>query len=147
MQDDRLAGVRAQRASLRRAFASTEQALAAPLSGRLEQWRAELAVSLEQLRSAWDRHVTITEGDEGLFAQIRVDAPQLAPSVRKLHDEHEQIRAELDDVRATLRGSATADDLSSIRSQATAVLSGVMRHRQRGSDLVYEAYQRDIGGE
>jgi hypothetical protein len=34
-----------------------------------------------------------------------------------------------------------------VRGLGTALLGRLLRHRQRGSDLVYEAYQIDIGGE
>lgn len=147
MQDDRLAGVRTQRASLRQAFSAVEQALATPLSGRPEQWREHLTGCLEQLRRAWTRHIAVTESPDGLFEQIQVDAPRLAPQVRKLHQEHDEISSELDAMRTGLAEHELATELSAIRAQGTAVLSRVMRHRQRGADLIYEAYERDIGGE
>jgi hypothetical protein len=34
-----------------------------------------------------------------------------------------------------------------VRRQTAYVLSQVWRHRQRGADLVFGAYQTDIGGE
>jgi hypothetical protein len=34
-----------------------------------------------------------------------------------------------------------------VREAATALLGRLVRHRQRGSDLVFEAYEFDIGGE
>jgi hypothetical protein len=33
-----------------------------------------------------------------------------------------------------------------VREQVTSVLSDLIRHRQRGADLVYRAYAVDIGG-
>jgi hypothetical protein len=37
--------------------------------------------------------------------------------------------------------------VSVVREAATTALGRLVRHRQRGSDLVYEAYQVEIGGE
>jgi hypothetical protein len=34
-----------------------------------------------------------------------------------------------------------------VRELGTALLARLLRHRQRGSDLIYEAYQAEIGGE
>jgi hypothetical protein len=34
-----------------------------------------------------------------------------------------------------------------IRDLGTLLLGVLVRHRQRGSDLVYEAYELDLGGE
>ena len=39
------------------------------------------------------------------------------------------------------------DDVTRIRELGTRLLGALVRHRQRGADLVYEAYQVDIGGE
>jgi len=38
-------------------------------------------------------------------------------------------------------------DVDSVRDLGTALLGRLVRHRQRGSDLVFEAYEVDIGGE
>jgi hypothetical protein len=37
--------------------------------------------------------------------------------------------------------------VDSVRDLGTALLGRLVRHRQRGSDLVFEAYEVDIGGE
>jgi hypothetical protein len=34
-----------------------------------------------------------------------------------------------------------------VRAAATSLLARLARHRQRGADLVFEAYQVDVGGE
>ena len=33
-----------------------------------------------------------------------------------------------------------------MREHGTTVLGRIVRHRQRGADLIYEAYATDIGG-
>jgi hypothetical protein len=38
-------------------------------------------------------------------------------------------------------------DVDTVRDLGTALLARLVRHRQRGSDLIYEAYTADIGGE
>jgi hypothetical protein len=38
-------------------------------------------------------------------------------------------------------------DVDTVRDRGTALLAQLARNRQRGSDLIYEAYASDIGGE
>jgi len=40
-----------------------------------------------------------------------------------------------------------ADQVDAIRAHGTALLARLARHRQRGADLIHEAYEVDIGGE
>lgn len=47
----------------------------------------------------------------------------------------------------TILNSADVDDVDRIRDLGTALLGRLVRHRQRGFDLVFDAYDFDIGGE
>ncbi|MGH8969865.1 MAG: hemerythrin domain-containing protein [Actinomycetes bacterium] len=141
-----LSVVRARRAHLRRSCQGLEAALAAPLADRDGAWATELAQALDRLRQALDAHIEITEGPDGLFEQVRADAPRLEPSLRRLHREHGDMRARLAAAAAEL--AATDDrDLGHLRQRLTASLTQLTRHRQRGADLLYQAYQLDLGGE
>ncbi len=46
-----------------------------------------------------------------------------------------------------LAGLDVVADVDGVRSSGTALLGRLVRHRQRGSDLVLGAYEFDIGGE
>jgi hypothetical protein len=81
-----------------------------------------------------------------LWEQIRTDAPRLDGKLRRLGREHLSLSAEIDGLFEEL---AIADDeprLLGLRERVTALLAQLARHRQRGADLIYEAYQRDVGG-
>ena len=107
-------------------------------------WRAHVASLLNPIRDAFERHRAETEGDTGLYAELVQDAPRLAHEVDCLVQEH----ANLDDALARLADIASARDLDPdlLRRAAQSVVGGLDRHRQRDSDLVYEAYTTDIGG-
>ena len=45
-----------------------------------------------------------------------------------------------------LRSERTADETAAIREQALELLAAIVRHRHLGADLLYEAYDVDIGG-
>ena len=45
-------------------------------------------------------------------------------------------------------GAATdVEDVDEVRDAGLALLGRLSRHRQRGADLIWDAYQTDIGGE
>jgi len=142
-----LAEVRARRAGLRRAMTDAEVAAAGALAGRPENWRSGVLPCLEALLDAWERHITATEADDGLFAQIRTDAPRLAPALARLHREHDRLLTDIKDNLATVHAGADEQSLQLVRADLIPLLAKLARHRQQGSDLLYAAYQVDIGGE
>ncbi len=60
---------------------------------------------------------------------------------------HGLINRHVDDLLARLQTPESAQDVDTVRDLGTALISVLLRHRQRGSDLVFEAYEVDIGGE
>jgi hypothetical protein len=108
-------------------------------------WRMHLFGRLMPLRAAFAEHRAHTEGEEGLYAQVISDAPRLAHAVDGLVAEH----AALDSAMASLarRAAEVSADAETLRRRALDMLDGLAKHRQRVSDVVYEAYAIDIGGE
>jgi hypothetical protein len=118
-----------------------ESAIAAPASGREEPWRLDLASKLEGLADALDWHIAGTEGPDGLLTEILLSAPRLAHRLSKARADHVALRAAVDEARSAVSASA---DASLLRDQVVELLAHLARHRQLGSDLVYEAYSVDI---
>jgi hypothetical protein len=91
----------------------------------------------------------VTEQEEGLYDEILERAPRLAGNVRRLRDEHPEIRegigANLERLEQTEIGSE-GWPLDQARDDLQRFIGSVIRHRQRGADLVWEAYNVDIGG-
>jgi len=139
-----------QRRGLRRSLSDVEQALASPAAGRTAAWTARLTESLEHLCETFDLHVEVTEGPGGLFEDILATAPRLANRVRRLRAEHASIRMAINAELLQLRGataSAAPADVDGFRDRVNRLLALLVRHRQQGADLIYEAYHFDIGGE
>ena len=44
-------------------------------------------------------------------------------------------------------GAGGTEDVEQVRALGTSLLGRIVRHRQRGADLVYEAYEVDVGGD
>jgi hypothetical protein len=137
-----LGEVRDQRSGLRTAMLHLEDSAAAPVADRGDAWRAELDLGLAEVRSAWARHVAVTEAPDGLFEQIRTDAPQLSPRIQQLHREHEDLQVAL-----TLITDDEPADADGARELVIDLVAKLVRHRQHGADVIYEAYSVDVGGD
>jgi hypothetical protein len=99
---------------------------------------------LRPVRQAFADHRALTEGDDGLYAELVCDAPRLARTVDGLVAEHRTIDVAMERL---ISGTEVGADAEVLRRDALVVLDGLARHRQRDADLVYEAYSTDIGGE
>jgi hypothetical protein len=134
---------RRQRAELLRAIQGLELALAAP--AREPGWRERVGHQLGRVRDQLTEHIVITEGPDSLYAALLADAPRLSRPVAALVGDHGKLLVRIDSLaRRTRRPDYPVE---AVRDGAGALLSHLSRHRQRGADLVYEAYATDIGGE
>lgn len=117
--------------------------LAAPPGERA--WREHLAIHLGPIRRGFAEHVRLTEGPGGLYAELLDQAPRLDRGVRLLTHEHTAIAAAITALQhAAELPAASAEEL---RERVGQLLRALDRHRQRGADLLWEAYQADLGGE
>lgn len=134
---------RRQRAALLRAIHELERAAAAPAPE--PGWRERLGRQLAILRDRLTEHVMLTEGPDGLYAELLADAPRLTRPVARLTADHSDLLRRVD--LMTRRLHRPDHPVEAVRGAAGELLSQLSRHRQRGADLVYEAYATDIGGE
>jgi hypothetical protein len=141
-----LDAVRARRAELRETLNLLEAALAAPARGREMVWGEAVHAALVMIADDFGAHVEVTEGPGGLHQAILAGDIRLANAVDALTDEHGQIAEEIAGLVADSQAPVTADDMDGLREQATRLLGHLVRHRQRGADLIYEAYATDVGG-
>jgi hypothetical protein len=139
--------VRAHRAELRESLSALEKALAGPAPGRVEAWAERVHVALVELSADLREHVELTEGPEGLHREVLTAVPRLAGAVARLGDEHVEFTRLVDDLLSRVSGHVHGDDVAYVRGMGVALLGRLVGHRQAGADLVYEAYEADIGGE
>lgn len=138
-RDETVAGVARQRSDLHGALVELEAAIAAAATST--QWRSGVGRALERLGTSFAAHVATTEGPQGLFETVVQRAPRLDHHCRLLLEEHTAIQSAIAAATAGLDG-----DTEATRDGATDLLAKLARHRQRGADLVYEAYDVDLGG-
>lgn len=136
--------LRQRRVALRAAMSDLELALAAPANHHAGRWAQQVRTALLGLEAGLHEHVAITEGPDGLHRELVATAPRLAGPVDRLTEEHATLRDQLIEV-LDLVGSPTVDP-AEVRRAGTSLLDLLMGHRQRGADLVFEAYEFDVGG-
>jgi hypothetical protein len=138
--------LRLRRAELSESISALEQALAAPAPGRVAAWAERVHVALVELSGDFRDHVDIAEGPGGVYRAVVTTTPRLSNEVARLCVEHADTH---DLLESLLRASRAAgpQGVDGIRELGTALLLRLIRSRQRNADLVYEAFDYDIGGE
>ncbi|MDR7279096.1 hypothetical protein [Catenuloplanes atrovinosus] len=119
------------------------RAIADPVHDGLA-WRERVASRLRGLRGAFDEHMRATEGPAGHYAALVDSAPRLALGVSGLVREHTDV---LDRIRALQEHvDEGRPGTEEIQAWARLLVHQIFAHRQRGADLVLEAYHTDLGG-
>lgn len=131
-----------QRDALRSAMGRVEGAISGAEHGRHEAWVAAVLSGLDELADALVTHIEATEGHEGLFAQVIDHAPRLSDAVERLMEEHTTLTAGLARAREAISTSVPVGDEAV--DTVIELLAELSRHRHRGANLVWDAYNVDI---
>jgi seryl-tRNA synthetase len=147
-ETDALSAAGRHRAVMLDAAAGLEFAISSPV-GRGVAWREHVDGELHRLRDALEEHTREVEGPDGLLGDIVRQAPRLSNAVERMKVEHVDMHEEMSRILHEL-ARLPDDDIEKatdeIRESVLALLGKLSRHRQRGADLVYRAYDVDIGG-
>lgn len=141
---------RQRRKTLHDTLVHLEEAISSPAAGRIPDWTAQVLKDMIEVREAFDQHILVTQRPEGLYDEILERAPRLAGNVRRLREEHPEIKVAtarmVERLEQTEVGGTDGWALDQARDDLQRFIGQVIRHRQRGADLVWEAYNVDIGG-
>jgi hypothetical protein len=138
-----------RRRTLHEALVALEQAISSPAAGRIPDWTAKVTKEMTAVRDAWEQHIDGTEKPGGLYEEIVGTSPRLAGTVDRLRAEHPEITAgvgEMVDRLEQVEIGGLPWPLDDARDDLQRLIGRVIRHRQKGADLVWEAYNVDIGG-
>lgn len=120
--------------------------LLAEAPGTAATWWVELVAELDELsvRLLADLQTVWT----GLQAQLIRDAPHLSAQLRRLDEEAENLQDRLVAARI-LAGRVAGDNAFAreIHDEVRDLLNRLRRFEERTTQLLYEAYERDLGGE
>ncbi len=141
-----LDAVRIRRAELRESLSFLEYCLAAPASGRAVVWGETVHDALVTIAGDFGAHVEVTEGPDGLHHSILSRDLRLTNAVMALTAEHAGMAEEIATLVADSEAPVSGEDVDALRERATRLLGHLVRHRQTGADLIYEAFHTDVGG-
>src|SRR4026209_1973673 len=81
-----------RRKTLHDSLVHLEEALSSPAPGRTPDRTAVVVKEMHEVGAAFEQHIVVTEQSDGLYDEILERAPRLAGNVRRLRDEHPEIR-------------------------------------------------------
>lgn len=142
-----LDAARVRRESLYQALVGLEDALSTPV-GDGPRWRLRVAMAVDHAANRVEEHTRSVEADDGMLNQVETDSPRLACRIQRLRSDHERLEKGANALQVALAEISDADVAERgipIRNEALEFLGLLAGHRQRGADLIYEAYQVDIG--
>jgi hypothetical protein len=141
--------VRLRRAGLKAVMSGLELALAAPVAQR-DPWLNRVSDALYAVHEVWTRHIVETEAPGAFLDELTAESPRLSKPASRLRREHNDVLAQITRAEKRLSMPPSADDYDrwaeELRAELTSLLVALARHRQRGADLIYEAFDVDIGG-
>jgi hypothetical protein len=137
-----------RRSDLHHSLVDAEVAISSAAAGREEAWAKGVVEKLTALRESIEEHIEGTERPGGLYDEILGKAPRLSGAIERLKAEHPVMRDATSEVMSKLRttGVGPAWPLEEARDDIQRMLGQIVKHRQLGADLVWEAYNLDIGG-
>ena len=144
--NDSLAGAARSRTEPELAMQRLEHASAGP-SGQ-PAWIDEITTQARQVQLALNHHIVEVEAPASLLDDIVEQAPRLQRRVEGTKEHHialvDLVEGLLDMLAAT--GDGSPAPVADIRARIVELLTELTRHRQDGADLIFEAYDVDIGG-
>ena len=104
-----------------------------------------IAATLARVATALEAHIALTEGPEGIHAELLAVAPRLSNDIRLLAKDHAFMECLIETTGFAL-GDDPPDE-ETVEGHVTRLLDRIARHRLHDGQMVYEAYQVDIGGQ
>ncbi len=144
--NDSLADVARRRSQLE--LAMQQMAHVAAGAARQESWLGDMKSAVKDLEAALDNHIEEVEEPEALLDQIVYEAPRLQRRVEATIEHHVLLKGLVSDLLGALATSRQAEEppATDIRGAVGEIMTELTQHRQDGADLIFEAYDVDIGG-
>jgi len=135
--------------ALRHARQAMDDAIIAPAIGDPLAWGRGLHDALAELADILRRHREASERPGGTLEEMAHLEPRLVPRLDRSRAEHQPLIERADALQETVAAQMAAGkvDVNHLRQEAGRLQSDVRHHMAVGVDLMYEAYERDMGGE
>ncbi len=134
-----------RRRELRDSLFALEEAISSPVRTP-DAWRVVVLDRLEGLQHAFAEHVVETEKEGGLYDELEEMELHVTSRARRLREDHPDLATMIEGMVARFATPfPDGTDLAAVRDDVQRLMGRLVRHRQAGADLVWEAYAVDIG--
>ena len=140
LPEETRANVSRRRRAIYVAMQELEVAVSRPSA--MPDWRDRLESALNHVDSGLDSHIAEVQGPGGLYEEVIAREPRIAPQVNALIEGLAQLRDATVDALDGVRNPEF--DKDRIRQRVNTVLMRLARHRQKGAEMLYDAYVVDI---
>lgn len=137
--------------SFARTFRKSHRALAADiekielaLKASQEQAQKPLCAALEATQHCLKRHIRLEETD-GYMSEVLEREPRLERQVRELEADHLQLRRSVEKLLEEARAPLQPD--AALKDRIRKWIKHLRQHGEKETDLVQEAFNRDLSGE
>jgi hypothetical protein len=112
------------------------------------EWLADVHKAVLRVQDELDAHRAMTRRPGGQYAEILELDPRLGPTVARLVAEQDELVDTVARiVRAIERAEPNSAAIGPVRERVRRMSRVLVRHAHRSDDLLYEAYDVDLGGE
>ena len=141
-QESALGGAGRSHGGLVEAQHRLHRALGKAQPGREREWAALVLKEMQVARQLLAAHREEVQGANGLYDQLRFEAPWLLPRLQQLVSQMARLEAEAADLETEARRVADGDlsGLASIRHDAERMLAVLRDLLAKESDLIYERF-------
>ena len=134
--------------ALKRARERMDDAIIAPAAGDPAAWAGGLRDALAGLAAVLRQHREGAEAPGGSFDDMAAMAPHLLFRIDHVRTELPPLIERADELREDVTGQIAGGkvDAARLRSDAGRLQSDVRHHMASSVDLLFEVYDRDLGG-
>lgn len=134
--------------ALKRARERMDDAIIAPAAGDPAAWAGGLRDALDELAAVLRQHRERAEAPGGSLDDMAAMAPHLLFRIDRARSEHPTLIGRADDLREDADGQIATGrvDAARLRSEAGRLQTDVRHHMAAGIDLIFEVYDREMGG-
>jgi chromosome segregation ATPase len=130
-----------------RAMRELEKALAQPSYERRKVWRENVSRVLEQLQVVLRETRETADQEDSLLTVLAAEFPRLQPRCESLRGEYDAIQERIKELREQIADrEPCSSDIAGIRQKLADLLTAIRHVQAEETELIYEAYQVDIGG-
>ncbi len=138
--------LRSDHARVLAAIEALERAARAPSPRRRVEWLTNVRVALSQFHKATDREGQHESAPTGVLEVIRDSEPRLAAEVDHVEQAYRQLSQNIGKLAQSLEQADPEQiDVAAVRREISQLLAEYHQLQAREVDLVYDAYNTDIG--